>query len=170
MKKSFLIFFGWSLLMQPVMSQGNKSVFLEVGGNGLGISVNYDARFAKVEKGLGFRAGIGFFPGVRIGGDNSTLFAWPTILSIPIGLNYLIGKAPNYFEAGLGATYFYAKGHFTFFFLGTDETLSTFVFIPSAGYRFAKPGKSFQGRVFISPYIGSGEISLYGGVSCGFKF
>jgi hypothetical protein len=170
MKKSFLILFGWSLLMQPVMSQGNKSVFLEFGGNGLGFSANYDARVSKNEKGLGFRVGVGVFPGVRIGGDNSTFFSWPTILSIPIGLNYLIGKAPNYFETGLGATYLYAEGHFTLFLLGIDGTLSTLIFVPSAGYRFAKPGKSFQARVFISPYIYSGGVSFYGGSSVGIKF
>ena len=153
-------------------AQGSKSVFVEMGGNGLGVSVNYDARFTKVEKGLGFRAGIGLFPGLRIRDDVSTttVFSWPTIYSFPVGLNYLAGKAPNYFEAGIGATYFYGKGDFTFFTFGVDGTLSALIFIPSAGYRFAKPGKSFQGRVFISPYIGSGEISFYGGVSCGVKF
>lgn len=171
MKKAFLIFFGWSLLMQPVMSQGNKSVFLEFGGNGLGFSANYDARVSKNEKGLGFRVGVGFFPGVSIrGNDDPTFFSWPTIFSIPVGLNYLAGKAPNYFEAGLGATYLYGRGRFTFFFLPVDGTLSTLIFIPSAGYRFAKVGKSFQARVFISPYIYSGGVSVYGGSSVGIKF
>ena len=170
MKLLFTLFVGSLIISGLCFAQRNKSVFLELGGNGLGFSVNYDTRFTKAEKGPGFRAGIGFFPGARLGGDSSTLFSWPTILSIPVGLNYLVGKAPHYFEAGLGATYFYGKGNFTFFFLETDETLSTFIFIPSAGYRFAKAGKSFQGRGFISPYINSGGVSFYGGLSAGFKF
>ncbi len=153
-----------------LFAQGNKSVFLELGGNGLGFSVNFDARFTKVEKGLGFRTGIGFFPGVRIGNDSSAIFAWPTIFSFPVGLNYLVGKAPHYFEGGLGVTYLYAKGNFAFFFLEGEDMLSTFMFIPSAGYRFAKPGKSFQGRAFISPCIYSGGVSFYGGFSAGIKF
>lgn len=170
MKKSFLIFFECLLLIQPVMSQGNKSVFLELGGNGLGFSANYDARFKKDEKGLGFRAGVGIFPGVKAADNDITIFSWPTIYAIPFGLNYLAGKAPNYLEAGLGATYLYGKGHFTFFFLGTDGTLSTLVVIPSAGYRYAKMGKSFQGRIFISPFIFSGGVGFFGGLSGGFKF
>ena len=172
MKLLFILFISSLIIPCKISAQRNKSIFLELGGNGLGFSVNYDARFAKVEKGLGYRAGIGFFPGVRMGGDDSepVFFSWPTIISIPVGLNYLVGKAPHYFEGGLGATYFYAKGNFTFFFIEGEETLSTFIFIPSAGYRFAKVGKSFQGRVFISPYIGSGEISFYAGVSGGFTF
>ena len=170
MKKSFLIIFGWSLLMQPVMSQRNKSVFLELGGNGLGLSANFDARFTKTEKGLGFRVGVGVLPGVSIGGnDDPTFFSWPTIFSIPVGLNYLVGKAPNYFEVGLGATYLYGKGRFTFFLLPVDSTLSTFMFIPSAGYRLAYARKSFQFRSFISPYIGSGGVIFYVGLSCGYK-
>ncbi len=170
MKPFFTLFVSCIIISSRLFAQGNKSVFLEFGGNGLGISVNYDARFTKVEKGLGFRAGIGLFPGVRIGNDTSALFAWPTIFTIPVGLNYLAGKAPHYFEAGLGATYFYAKGNFAFFFLEGEDKLSTFMFIPSAGYRFAKTGKSFQGRAFISPYINSNGATFFAGVSVGFKF
>jgi len=169
--KSLLILFITSLMIPGRgLAQRNKSVFLEVCGNGVGFSVNYDARFTKLEKGLGFRAGIGVVPGMRLGGNDDPVgFSWPTILSIPVGLNYLLGKAPNYFEGGIGVTYLYGKGNFSFFFLEGEATLSTFMFIPSAGYRFAYAGKSFQGRVFISPYIGSNDISLFAGLSAGFK-
>jgi hypothetical protein len=171
MKPLFTLFISSLIVSGMALGQGGKSVFLELGGNGLGFSANFDARFTKAEKGLGFRAGFGFLPGVSIGGnDDPTFFSWPTILSIPVGLNFLLGKAPNYFEVGLGATYFYGRGRFTFFFLPVDSTLSTFMFIPSAGYRFAKPGKSFQGRAFISPYIFSGGVSFFAGVSGGIKF
>jgi hypothetical protein len=170
MKKISALLICCLIVSGILVAQGGKSVFLEFGGNGLGFSVNYDARFTKIEKGPGFRAGVGVFPGLNIGNNGSSIFSWPTILSIPVGVNYLFGKAPNYFEAGLGTTYFYAKGHFTFFFLGTDGTLRQFVFIPSAGYRFAKPGKAFQGRVCISPYIIKNRINFYVGASCGYKF
>ena len=170
MKPLFILFIVCCIFSNPAPAQGNKSIFLELGGNGLGISANYDARFTKSEKGLGFRAGIGVFPGAKAGDNNLTIFSWPTILSIPVGLNYLSGKAPHYLESGLGATYLYGKGRFTFFFFGTDGTLRTIVFIPSVGYRYAKVGKSFQARIFISPYIFSGGASFFGGFSCGYKF
>ena len=38
------------------------SAFLEIGGNGGFLSVNYDTRFFKANNGLGGRIGIGFFP------------------------------------------------------------------------------------------------------------
>jgi hypothetical protein len=170
MKPFIFLFIVFSLSANLCLSQGSKSAFLELGGNGLGFSANFDARFKKEDKGLGFRAGIGFFPGVRAGDNSVTIFSWPTILSVPVGINYLAGKAPNYFEAGLGTTYLYAKGHFTFFFFGTDGTLRQLVFIPSAGYRYAKPGRSFQFRISITPYIFSGGTAFYGGISVGYKF
>lgn len=170
MKPILILFVSTLIISNMVFAQGNKSVFLELGGNGLGFSANFDSRFTKAEKGLGFRAGVGIFPGAKAGDNGITLFSWPTIVSIPVGLNYLAGKAPNYLEAGLGASYFHAKGNFTFFFIGTEGTLNTVVFVPSIGYRYARLGKSFQGRIFISPYVGSGGASFYGGVSAGFKF
>ena len=170
MKQIFILFFIGLIITDKVSSQGTQSVFLELGGNGLGFSANYEARFKKDEKGLGFRAGVGIFPGVRAGDNNFTIFSWPSILSVPVGLNYLAGKAPNYFEGGLGATYLYGKGRFTFFFYGTDEKLSAVVFVPSAGYRYAKVGKAFQFRTFISPYIFQGGAAFFGGMSFGYKF
>jgi hypothetical protein len=170
MKKLFTLLLCCLIVSGIVTAQGGKSVFLEIGGNGLGFSANFDTRVTKKEKGLGFRAGIGFFPGVSAGDSSVTIFKWPTILSIPVGLNYLAGKGPHYFEAGLGATYLYAKGHFTFFFFGTDQILSTIVFIPSVGYRYSKPGKGFQFRGIISPYIFSGSATVYGGFSFGYCF
>jgi len=145
-----------------VYSQANKSVFFEAGANGFGFSGNFDARFAKKENGFGFRAGIGFFPG--IGSDDVISFS--TIFTLPAGINYLAGKGPNYFEAGLGGTYF--SGSVTLF--NESGRGSGFAFVPSAGYRYAKVGGGFQGRFVISPIIGSGGGFFYLGGSVGFTF
>src|SRR5258708_2533047 len=79
---------------------GNKSVYVELGGNGIAFSANFDSRFTKNENGFGFRVGIGIVPALDIGFASTS-----AILTIPVGVNYLVGKAPNYFEGGIGATY-----------------------------------------------------------------
>lgn len=132
-----------------------QSVFVEVGGNGVGFSANYDSRFNKSEKGLGFRVGIGIYPTI------------PSILTIPVGINHLAGKAPHYFESGVGVTY---VSLLSFSFFGSNVKANGIAFIPSIGYRYQPSGKGFTGRVFISPLIASGGAQFFGGLSGGFKF
>ncbi len=158
--------------INTVLAQGNKSVFLELGGNGIGFSLNFDSRFTKSEKGFGFRAGIGFFPAINEGDADIIAPSTPSLLSIPIGINHLAGNAPHYFESGLGITYVHVSGKVSSDFWGYSEdvTGSAIAFVPSIGYRYAKPGKAFQGRIFISPVIGSGGASFWAGLSVGYKF
>ncbi|MBL7744358.1 MAG: hypothetical protein JNN00_12855 [Chitinophagaceae bacterium] len=163
MRKSILLFAALLVTSPALFAQGNKSVFFEIGGNGIGFSGNFDGRFSKKENGLGFRAGIGFVPGTA---DNG-LIDFSTILTIPVGLNYVAGKGPHHFEAGLGATY--VSGSFSL--LDSDEEKGSGVgFVPSGGYRYASPEKGLQARVFISPFFGSGGSVFWAGLSIGYKF
>ena len=168
------LFFITALLLafdQPDFAQGNKSVFFELGGNGLFLSANFDSRFTKKENGFGFRAGIGFVPAFN--GDGLIFPQTPAFLTIPIGVNHLLGRGPHYLESGLGFTYIYTSGTITYDFWGYSEDVSgsAIGFIPSIGYRYAQigPGR-FQGRIFVCPAIGSGGVVLFGGLSAGFKF
>lgn len=75
------------------------TLFYELGGMSLTlVNVNIDRRFKSGMDGLGWRAGIGYsFPSV----------------TMPIGVNYLLGKRKHFFELGLGATFvldFHASG------------------------------------------------------------
>ena len=172
MKKIISIAAMLLLLGSSIFSQGNKSVFFELGGNGLGFSINYDARFSKSENGFGFRAGIGYFPAVNTGDADIFVPSTPSMLTIPVGINHLAGKAPHYFESGLGITYVNISGSFSSDFWGYSEDASGSAvgFIPSIGYRYAKAGKGFQGRAVISPIIGSGGFAFWLGLSAGIKF
>jgi len=148
------------------IAQKSQSVFFEVGGNGGFVSVNYDSRFTNSEKGLGYRAGFGFIPP-----SNSFGVSDPAIWTVPVGLNYLLGKTRHYFEAGLGATFYFYNGTGTDF-LGTTEIKkgAGILLFPSAGYRYSPYGKAFQGRLFMSPVISSEGVSFYWGLSIGIKF
>ncbi len=153
------------LLIQPVFSQEEvpksssanaSNIFIELGGNGAGFSINYDSRFSRSQKGIGGRIGVGFIPSLDFGFLGST----PSILTIPIALNYLAGKAPHYLEAGAGATI----GS-----IGRNTKGTGVVFIPSIGYRYQPSYKGFTGRVVLSPLINNG-VQLSWGISGGVKF
>ncbi|RYY06349.1 MAG: hypothetical protein EOP43_06620, partial [Sphingobacteriaceae bacterium] len=73
-----------------------QNVYIELLGQGLLLTANYDTRFSNKRNGIGGRVGVGFG---TLPLSNNTVF------TIPIGLNYLIGKKINFFEIGLGATY-----------------------------------------------------------------
>lgn len=164
--KQFILTTIACILLVTTYAQANKSVFLEIGGNGMLLSVNFDSRLNKSEKGLGYRVGIGGLPPT---GDG--YYSTPFLLTIPVGVNYLVGKAPDYFESGLGLTYMYTSNAISPIFIGHEAEVSgSFVsVIPSIGYRHAKTGKGFQYRVFLSPTISKGA-AFWAGFSLGFKF
>lgn len=155
-----------------INAQSNKSVFFELGGNGLGLSLNFESRLAKSEKGFGLRGGIGLIPAINAGDADILIPSSPAVLTIPISINHLAGKAPSYLETGLGVTYAYTNGTFSSDFWGYSEKVQQgiFLLIPSVGYRYAKTGKGFMGRIVISPIIGSGGVTFWAGLSAGYKF
>ena len=133
-----------------------QSVFIEIGGNGLLFSANYDVRFGPRQNGLGGRLGVGFFGGSGGG-----------ILTVPAGINYLAGKAPNFLEVGLGYTYATFTGSDDFF-AGSGNIL-----VPSIGYRYQQKSKGLMARVVFSPLIGldeGGGWGFFGGIGVGYKF
>ncbi len=119
-------------------------------------TANFDIRF-KEQKGFGAHAGFGL---LGSGGGGS-------ILIFPLGINYLVGKAPHYFEGGLGTTLITIAGN-TYSF---NESVA--VLVPSAGYRYQTFANGISFRVFISPWIvfqGGLGVVFAGGLSLGYKF
>lgn len=117
-------------------------------------TANFDIRF-KEQKGLGAHAGFGLLGSSGAG----------SILIIPIGVNYLAGNAPHYFEGGLGTTILTIASNDYF---GGE---SVAVLVPSAGYRYQTSINGLSFRVFISPWVVfQGGIVFAGGLSLGYKF
>lgn len=163
MKKSFFFLLGLitsiSLLAQyspkdrdvEETGKASKAVYGEFLGGGLIFSANFDTRF-KGYKGLGLRVGIGGAGGTGGG-----------ILTFPIGLNYLAGEGPHHFEAG--ATFTLVTAAFDF----GGDTGSDWFAMPHLGYRYTKPSNSFNGRIYVGPFIGNGLTFFpFGGLSVGF--
>lgn len=136
-------------------SKNAKQFYGEFGGNGLLFTANYDFRFGQRQKGLGMRLGLGFLGGSGGG-----------IITIPVAINNLSGKAPNFLEVGLGATYASFSDGDDFF-----DDASSILIVPSIGYRYQPRGKGFTGRIAFTPLISTGGgFFTYGGISAGYKF
>lgn len=77
--------------------EGTKNAFyVELLGNGLIFSANYDVRL--INK-FGARLGVGYVGGTEAG-----------VLTIPVMGNILLGKNGKYFEIGAGATFLSGTG------------------------------------------------------------
>ena len=131
----------------------NNTIFAELGGPGL-VSFNFDKRFSNRPDGFGGRIGLGGFSIEDV-----------SFLSIPIGLNYLLGKdGKNYFELGAGFTYLTAGSNDGGFMSSSFGHLNF-------GYRYQPKDGGFNFRASINPIFGSGGFyPFYGGVSLGYTF
>ncbi|MVN20902.1 hypothetical protein [Mucilaginibacter arboris] len=139
-----------------------QNVFVELYGQGLLFSANYDTRFSNKRDGIGGRVGIGYF---AVDGNNLT--------TIPIGLNYLLGKGRNFFEVGLGATYLSAKLSGDDFFKSdnSDVTGSEIIGTMSFSYRLQPINSGFALRAGFSPIFGNGFfIPYFPNFSLGYTF
>jgi outer membrane protein OmpA-like peptidoglycan-associated protein len=160
-KKTTALLFICAICVQNLLAQDyystegatvQKTVFLELNGQGLLPSFNYDTRFSKKLGGLGARIGISNFS-----------FLGVSVSTIPVGLNYLkpFGKPGNYLELGGGVTFLGG----TFLGFGASTTIGTL----NAGYRYQPVGGGFNFRIGITPLFGRNNFMPYwGGMSLGY--
>ncbi|MDT3695997.1 MAG: hypothetical protein ROY99_06350 [Ignavibacterium sp.] len=136
-----------------------NQLYLELGGNGLIYSVNYE-RF--LSDNFTIRGGFGITPGI--------IFAEGTFIHIPFTISYLIGGVSSKFEAGLGATYFSGTDVEIFGLPAGDQSL---IFMTGViGYRYTSPA-GFAFRIFFTPLYSKESDPDFiptGGLSFGFLF
>jgi len=184
MKKNLVIvaFVGLLLtLNQSLLAQeetvAGKLFYTELGGTGVIMSVNWDARFAPDTRlGFGYRLGAGFTIGqfddklVNYGDYSYYQQVTRTNYALPIGLNYVFGK-PNIsstFEIGAGATFFTRKA--SLFYYDVEKPGHVVGFL-SFMYRLTPVNGGFMLRVGFTPLIGtSGDLFPMLGVSFGYAF
>lgn len=135
-----------------------QNVFVELGGQGLLFTANYDSRFSKRMDGLGGRVGIGY---ISIGGDNAT--------TVPLSLNYLLGTGRHFFEMGLGAILLATSGNDNSFLF--DENNSNVIGTMSFSYRLQPVDQGFSFRAGLTPIFNKNFfIPYYAGLSLGYSF
>ncbi|RNC84090.1 MAG: hypothetical protein ED556_11550 [Winogradskyella sp.] len=117
-----------------------NAVFMELGGNGLFGSINYERQLTKTPK-LYARLGIGFWTDLGILGSSDTGY------TVPISFHYLLNlKKDDGLDFGIGATIVESK-------FPSNLANSNIVYIfTSIGYR-RNFWNNFFCRVHVTPYV-----------------
>ena len=162
-----LLHFAAILIVIPVScisQQSAKNVFVELGGPGF-ISANYDVRLSKINDGFGVRVGVGIISDLQASG-----------ITLPVGLNYLIGKRNNFIEIGAGASYVRLPN------VNQDQPFnfpaeSMVVGYGWLGYKYQATDNGFTFRAGLCQYLRKlnlpvilGVTSLYPSLSFGYSF
>lgn len=137
----------------------SKSIYLELLGPSNGVGVNFDSRFNK-DTAWGYRVGFGFgyYRSNSFFGANESSRAY----TIPLGVNYLVGKNKHQLEVGVGVNVGLYNDHYTIARLEKNEVMSDSKFdhkkennfgafgFATLGYRYTAR-KGFQFRIGVTP-------------------
>jgi len=129
--------------------QRKHAIYLEVFGNGIFASANYEYRWRKK---LALRVGVGF---------------GPLALTTPIMFNYLVGEGPNKLELGFGIVGIP---------IADDWAMDTGVFkTGTIGYRYHPIEKGMIIRIGVTPFVEPNQSGGYTiipslGMSIGYQF
>lgn len=157
-------------------SKTSKLFFAEAGGPGILFSANFDSRFKPQTRiGFGYRAGVGFTlvdQSTYIVQSNGTYYDYTTrsIITIPVGVNYLFGKpaSPNMFEVGAGFMFLSKKASVLNYNKYREGNLmGHFEFM----YRRQPVDGGFSWRIGFTPIINTdGDIFPFPAVGLGYSF
>jgi hypothetical protein len=146
----FLLFFSIHLSAQSLNSVSN-SVYLELGGNGLLGSINYER---EIINNFNIRLGLSALPQ---GGGNSSGLDWSFCPLIMFNYLYRLSK-----ESSSG----YALGA-GILFEGENQVFPSFLI----GYRYSPIGGGITFQIAITPIIDlQHQLDFWGGVAIGYRF
>ena len=150
-----------------------NAIFLELGGNGVLYTVNYDRLLAQD---YGFRVGIGYL-GVSSGSNNGDgTSASASLLIIPATFNYFLashtdGKVgSSKFELGAGIVLVDLSANVSGGGIGNAFSKSGLGGTATIGYRYQPSDGGVLFRVGFTPIFGSGGFLPWAGISVGFTF
>jgi len=138
-----------------------RTVFIELGGAGLALTLNYDARFGQTRDKWGYRVGAGYYNT----GANS-------VFSVPLQVNYLYSinhSTSSFIEAAAGTTFLYSRGSTNGTFFEFDN-ITGFCGNASIGYRYQQEQGGINFRIIFDPIIYDEGILFEGGISVGYTF
>jgi len=139
-----------------------RTVFLELGGPGLALTVNYDTRFGEGRDKWGFRVGAGYY---------NTGANW--VASIPFQVNYLYGfnKAggSSFLELGAGTTFVRSQGTTNGTVFQFDN-ITGFIGTATIGYRYQQDNGGINFRIGFVPILYDEGLIAAGGLSVGYTF
>lgn len=140
-------------------AQARNAAYVEIGGNGIVPTVNYERRFTERVAG---RIGFAFIASMESDGDRDTTFA------VPLVVNYISHPQRNHhFETGAGLLF--VVGDAQEFAPGDDdEEISNLALTGLIGYRYQKPARGFVFRAGITPFFYDGDFAPWAGISFGY--
>lgn len=143
---------------QEMMGPSAKNaLYVELAGNSLIYSLNYDRRFSNKISG---RVGL-----MRAGVSGVSLTAFPLMV------NYLLGSGNHRFEIGAGPQIFLVSvdvpgdG-----FSGFDEDATAIAGTATIGYRYQPTDGGFVFRIGVTPSFSQFGFQPWGGLSLGYAF
>jgi|AntRauTorcE11897_2_1112592.scaffolds.fasta_scaffold01801_7 hypothetical protein len=137
-----------------------NAVYLSLGGPSFTVlSLHYERR---LNKQLWSRVGFSYAPFLFRG------------VTVPVGINYLIGKKANFFEFGVGTTFIHAREGLSFSFFDDDSDEDNFLIglTGTIGYRYQPRQENLFFKITFSPiYIPvNSKVIPFLGVSLGYSF
>lgn len=144
---------------QPTLAR--NSVYVELLGNALLYSVNYDRLLTP---NLAGRVGLMFVTAEDDEGDSGT------VAIVPVMGSWLWGDGNSHFETGIGLAV--ATASFDIDELDVDESGGgTGVYGTGVlGYRYQRPGGGFLFRVGLTPVFTTNDFAPWFGLSFGYSF
>lgn len=133
-----------------------NAVYLELAGNGVGYSFNYERRLTNQ---LWGRIGAGYVP-----------VPFVRFAALPLGVSYLFGNKANFFETGLVTTFAYANVEALFD--SEDGQEFGVILSPIIGYRFQPQENNLFFKIAFTPLFTPFETRFLpsGGLSVGYSF
>ena len=151
---------------KPVERTAHNAIFLEIAGNGLLYSVNYERLFGDSD--FSVRAGFSF---ISIGASGGGASARATLMTFPILGNYYVGGKNHKLQLGAGVTLMYASESAGSGGVGV-ASVSGLVPAPTLaiGYRYLPSDGGFSFFIGFTPFIvpgGDKPILPWAGMSFG---
>ena len=145
----------------------NNLVFLELGGNGILYTMNYDRAIAG---GFTVRVGVGHLAeGANpIAGDVQTA-SLPAV-GAPFLINYVRGRGRHRLEVGAGVTLLYASARASTRYRAATAADLTPLATALIGYRYVPPEGGFTYRAGFTPLVSDAGVLPWGGLSVGYLF
>ncbi len=156
-----------------VTGKFRKSFYVESHGSGIFLSGHFDTRLKKdVNNGFGLRAGFGIGDPYYTTVTNDNKPSSGRAISLPVGINYILGKKRHGLEAGVGFTAQIARDNVREGFPAVKH-----LFPYHIGYRFQPKKEGLVARVALTPikdkfrYWSNFEYIFYNtGISLGYSF
>ncbi|MGB3850438.1 MAG: hypothetical protein WA958_10765 [Tunicatimonas sp.] len=142
-----------------------NSVFLELGGNGLLYSLNYDHKFFDHAS-----ARIGAMFISVSANDPTTVDGRVSVFLLPLMANYLVGDGNSRLELGGGLLVGGVNADATIDNEAIDDVAGGAAFTANVGYRLQPRDGGFLFRIGFTPVISSAGFLPWAGISFGATF